>query len=291
MELVTQKTSKAFGGLVRYCTHRAVTTNCDMTFGLFEPGSLTVEHPEKVRPMLWLSGLTCSHENFLTKAAALRFANEHGILLIVPDTSPRGYPLPGDSEGWDFGVGAGFYLNATETPWREHYRMYDYIVSELIPLVLGEYCLEGVRIPILGMGGHGALVLGLRNPSMFSSISAFAPILNPKNCSWGVKAFSGYLGEDSTKWDQYDATCLVLDSQGAQLPLFIDQGEADEFLESQLGLTAFSAACQEMQRPVTIKRRAGYDHGYYFVATFIEEHLTWHLNEFEVQARARLHIA
>lgn len=274
MELISEKTSRAFGGMVRYCTHRAVSTNCDMTFGLFEPTSSQV-----VRPMLWLSGLTCTHENFLAKAAALRFANEHGILLIVPDTSPRGCHLPGDSESWDFGVGAGFYLNATEKPWSDHYMMYDYIIAELIPFVLQGYGLEGVRMPILGhsMGGHGALVLGLRNPSMFTSISAFAPILHPKSCPWGLKAFSGYLGEDTTRWDQYDATCLVLAGQGVQIPLLIDQGEDDEFLESQLGLSAFSAACEQMQRSVTIKRRNGYDHGYYFIATFIEEHLRWHL--------------
>ena len=273
MEDLCVRKSKAFEGTVKYCTHRSEVTNTDMTFGLFEPG----QEPLPV-PVLWLSGLTCTHENFLTKAGALRIAQEHNILLIVPDTSPRGLDLPGEHYSWDFGSGAGFYLNATQEPWSGHYRMYDYIVKELVPMVVASYGVKG-KLPIIGhsMGGHGALVIGLRNPEVFSSISAFAPILNPVNCAWGKKAFSSYLGDDITKWEEYDATHLVQKGVGKELPLMIDQGQEDQFLEEQLGLPAFTDMCKEVRREVQVNMRPGYDHGYYYISSFIEEHMKWHL--------------
>jgi S-formylglutathione hydrolase len=228
--------------------------------------------------LYWLSGLTCTDENFVHKAGAQRYAAEHGIALVAPDTSPRGEAVPDDPEGaWDFGLGAGFYLNATEAPWSGHYRMYDYVSAELPALLAANLPLDISRSAIAGhsMGGHGALVIALRNPGCFRSVSAFAPIAAPSRCPWGVKAFSHYLGADRTAWGDYDS-CELIARGAAPLPTLVDQGEADEFLETQLQTTLLEQVCHEHDYPATIRRQPGYDHSYFFIASFIGSHIAFH---------------
>ena len=276
MSLLTcTKSQKSFDGHVELYSHQSKNNQCLMNFGLFVPSSV-----ENLIPVLWLSGLTCTETNFLTKAGALRAANEMGLLLIVPDTSPREVVIAGADDSWDFGSGASFYLNATQQPWFDHYQMYDYLIKELIPVVLAKFSCTNNRVHIMGhsMGGHGALVLGLRNPDLFASVSAFAPILNPSESPWGIRAFTGYLGEDRSTWASYDATCLVRSQQGAKVPLLVDQGLADEFLESELGLSSFKVACHDVGRSVDFRMREGYDHSYFYISTFIEEHFKWHIS-------------
>ncbi|MPM88821.1 S-formylglutathione hydrolase YeiG [bioreactor metagenome] len=217
----------------------------------------------------------------MIKANAQRVAAELGIALIAPDTSPRGANVPGEADAWDFGVGAGFYLDATREPWAQHWRMESYLMSELLPLVTDKLPIVGNRIGIFGhsMGGHGALTLALRHPGVFKSLSAFAPISNPVNCPWGQKAFAGYLGDDQTVWAQHDASALMRTQKSAPYPagILIDQGMADKFLmEKQLLPEAFEAACAQVAQPLTLRMQPGYDHGYYFMQTFIEDHLRHH---------------
>ncbi len=232
-------------------------------------------------PVLWyLAGLTCTEETFMIKAGAQRVAAELGLALVAPDTSPRGVPLPGDSDNWDFGVGAGFYLDATEPPWSRHYRMYSYVTRELPALVEAHFPLDAARQGIFGhsMGGHGALTIALRNPGRYRSVSAFAPIAAPMQCPWGQKAFSGYLGADREKWRDYDASELIrsLPAVASRPPLFVDQGLSDPFLEQQLLPDRLEQACANSGYPLTLRRHAGYDHGYYFISSFIEDHLRHH---------------
>jgi S-formylglutathione hydrolase len=229
---------------------------------------------------LWfLAGLTCTEENFTVKAGAQRVAAELGLMLVAPDTSPRGEGVPDDPDGaYDFGLGAGFYLDATQSPWSNNYRMGAYIAQEL-PGVLDAHFpsadMDRQAISGHSMGGHGALTLALRHPDRFRSVSAFAPITSPMNCPWGVKALSHYLGEDRAAWRAYDATALIED--GARVPdILIDQGEADPYLEKELKPDLFEAACAKAGQPVTLRRQPGYDHGYFFISTFIEDHLRWH---------------
>jgi len=226
----------------------------------------------------WLSGLTCTDENFVTKAGAQRYAAELGLAIVAPDTSPRGEGVPDDPEGaYDFGLGAGFYVNATEEPWRRHYRMYDYIVDELPAVVAEAFPVDNTRAGISGhsMGGHGALVIALRNPGRFRSVTAFAPICSPLHCPWGHKALGAYLGADRATWEEYDATALV--AAGAQqLPVLVDQGEADNFLEEQLKTPLLQRTCAEAEFPITIRMQPGYDHSYFFISSFIGEHLAFH---------------
>jgi S-formylglutathione hydrolase len=213
------------------------------------------------------------------KGGAQRFAAQHGIALVAPDTSPRGAGVPGESAAWDFGVGAGFYVDATQEPWAQHYRMYSYVRDELRESVLANLPVDGARLGIFGhsMGGHGALTLALRNPEIYRSVSAFAPIAAPMRCPWGVKAFNGYLGEDRAAWQQYDASELVAHaSRKFAEGILVDQGLADQFLAEQLNPDVFEAACQAAGQPLTLRRHAGYDHGYYFISTFIEDHLAHH---------------
>jgi S-formylglutathione hydrolase len=228
-------------------------------------------------PVLWwLSGLTCTDENFMQKAGAQRLAAELGLAIVCPDTSPRGTELPGEHDSYDLGSGAGFYLNATQAPWSAHYQMYDYVSDELPALVREHLPVDG-RQSIAGhsMGGHGALVCALRNPGRYQSVSAFAPICHPAECLWGIKAFSAYLGEDRNDWVDWDATQLI---PGAteQLPLLIDQGTDDEFLGEQLKPGSLEQACIATHHPLELRMQAGYDHSYYFIATFINEHLRHH---------------
>jgi len=252
-----------------------------MRFGIFLPP----QADSGIVPALyWLSGLTCTDENFATKAGAQRIAAELGLAIIMPDTSPRGLHLPGEDDSYDFGSGAGFYLNATERPWAGHYNMYDYVVSELPALINKHFPIDGERVSIAGhsMGGHGALTIALKNPHTYQSVSAFAPIVAPAQVPWGQKAFSGYLGANAALWSQYDATELV---KKTQLPgtILVDQGAADDFLQEQLKPELFSQACQAAGQELQLRIQPGYDHSYFFIATFIEDHLRFHASALNAQ--------
>lgn len=266
--------NKIFGGSQEVWTHASAACDCDMTFGIYLPPQ-AVE--SKVPVLYWLSGLTCSHENFMTKAGAQRVAAELGIAIVMPDTSPRGVSIPGEDDSYDFGSAAGFYLNATESPWGAHYRMYDYVVTELPTLINENFPVDGDRVSISGhsMGGHGALTIGLKNPAMYKSVSAFSPIVAPTQCPWGHKAFSGYLGDDQSAWRNYDATELVKEQQLSG-EILVDQGSADEFLEEQLKPQFFEQACAAAGQALKLRMQDGYDHSYFFVASFIEDHLRFH---------------
>ncbi|RRJ84101.1 S-formylglutathione hydrolase [Aestuariirhabdus litorea] len=267
----------SFGGWHRQYGHHSSVLNCAMRFALYLPPGASAEAPVPV--LYWLSGLTCSDENFMQKAGAQRVAAELGIAIVAPDTSPRGEGVADDPEGaYDLGLGAGFYINATEPPWSRHYRMYDYLLEELPALVEAEFPVTGQRaISGHSMGGHGALVIGLRNPERYRSISAFSPICNPVNCPWGRKAFSAYLGENQQAWRAYDA-CELLAHFGhrPQPPILVDQGDADSFLVEQLKPDALTEAAREGKYPIRMRMQPGYDHSYYFIASFIEEHLRFH---------------
>lgn len=254
--------------------HASTATSTDMEFSVFVPAA-AANGPVPV--VYWLSGLTCTAENFTTKAGAQRYAAEHGLLLVAPDTSPRGAAVPGEDESYDLGTGAGFYLNATVDKWARHYRMFDYVVDELPELVRSHLPARSDRESIFGhsMGGHGALVCALRNPGRYRSVSAFAPIVAPTRVPWGQRAFTEYLGPDASTWEAWDAHLLV-QSASERLPLLIDQGEADGFLEEQLQPERLEAACTEVGHPIELRRHAGYDHSYYFIASFIGEHLAHH---------------
>jgi S-formylglutathione hydrolase len=235
----------------------------------------------KVPALVYLAGLTCTEETFMTKAGAQQYAAQHGIALIAPDTSPRGANLPGETDAWDFGLAAGFYLDATQAPWSAHYRMESYLLDELLPLIATSFPIDTARLGLTGhsMGGHGALTLALRHPGVFKSVSAFAPICAPTLCPWGRKAFTGYLGADEAAWQAHDATHLMAQQSTAPYPdgILIDQGLADKFLPEQLHPHLLEAACATAQQPLTLRRHAGYDHGYYFVATFMQDHLAHHM--------------
>ena len=265
-----------FGGAQRFYEHFSAEIGLNMKFSVFLPPKAVAG--EKVPAVLYLAGLTCTEETFMTKAGAQRLAAELGIALIAPDTSPRGAGLPGEADAWDFGVGAGFYLDATTKPWALHWRMESYLLGELLPLIAARLPIDAQRLGIFGhsMGGHGALTLALRHPGRFKSLSAFAPIANPVNCPWGQKAFSGYLGDDRKAWEAHDASCLMAAQTQAPYPagILVDQGLADKFLiEKQLLPEAFEAACAQAGQPLTLRRHGGYDHGYYFIQSFIDDHL------------------
>jgi S-formylglutathione hydrolase len=268
--------ARCFGGEQRILRHASAETGTEMRFAAFVP-------PQALAgarvPVVWfLAGLTCTEENFTVKAGAQRVSAELGLLLVAPDTSPRGEGVPDDSAGaYDFGLGAGFYVDATQQPWARHYRMRSYIERELPALVGAELPAEMSRQGIMGhsMGGHGALTIALRNPGRFQAVSAFAPIASPMRCPWGEKALGGYLGPDRAAWRQYDATALIED--GARLPdILVDQGSADGFLENQLKPELLEAACTRAGIPLTLRLQEGYDHSYFFIASFVEDHLRWH---------------
>ena len=272
MEKVSE--SKCFGGSQGVYTHHSAATGTPMTFQVFLP-----EHRagDRLPVLWWLSGLTCTHENAMIKCHYHRACAEHGVALIGPDTSPRGDDVP-DDEAYDFGKGAGFYVNATEDPWAANFRMRDYVERELPELVADEFpMLDLSRQGISGhsMGGHGALTVSLRNPGRFRSTSAFAPIVSPLNCPWGEKALGVYMGGDRAAWREYDACALIED--GARLPeLLVDQGTADQFLDEQLKTRLLDEACRKADMPATIRMQEGYDHSYFFVSTFIADHIAWH---------------
>ena len=254
--------------------HDSTVLNCAMTFSIFLP---TVDETARPPVLYWLSGLTCNDENFTTKAGAQRVAAELGIVLVMPDTSPRGDDVADDA-GYDLGKGAGFYLNATQQPWASHYRMYDYLRDELPDLITQTFAVsERCAISGHSMGGHGALIMALKNPGRFTSVSAFAPIVNPTQVPWGQKAFSHYLGDDATCWQAWDSCALMLASQPEHaIPTLIDQGDADQFLAGQLQPAVLAEAARQTAWPLTLRIQPGYDHSYYFIATFIEDHLRFH---------------
>jgi len=265
---------REFGGYLSRYTHPSAACGCEMTFSVYLPPQAEAA---PVPALYWLSGLTCSDENFRVKAGAQRYAAELGIALIIPDTSPRGAEVFDDPERYDLGHGAGFYVDATREPWVCHYRMYDYVTGELPELVESTLPLAAGRRAISGhsMGGHGALVCALRNPDQYCSVSAFAPIANPSVCPWGKGCFGAYLGQDRNTWRAYDATYLVED--GARIAeILIDQGTDDEFLAEQLYPQNLRAACRAQDLALTLRMQDGYDHSYHFIATFIGEHLAWH---------------
>ena len=263
-----------FGGWQDVYRHRSEVLGCDMNFAVYLPPQ-AAEAGARLPVLYWLSGLTCTEQNFITKAGAQRYAAEHGIAIVAPDTSPRGDDVP-DAEGYDLGKGAGFYVNATQAPWSTHYRMYDYVVHELPALVEAEFPVSGARgISGHSMGGHGALVVALRNPGRYRSVSAFAPIVAPSQVPWGQRAFAAYLGDDREAWRQYDA-CELVRTAREQLPLLVDQGADDEFLEPQLRPQLLQQACAQAGHPLELRMRPGYDHSYYFVASFIGEHIAHH---------------
>ncbi len=263
-----------FGGRQEVWEHASEALGCTMRFGVYLP-------PQAARrpcPVVYfLSGLTCTEQNFITKAGAQRVAADLGLVLVVPDTSPRGEGVA-DADGYDIGKGAGFYLNATQEPWAEHYRMADYVTAEL-PAVVEQRFPVSDRRGISGhsMGGHGALVLALRNPGHYQSVSALAPIVAPTQVPWGEKAFGAYLGEDREAWKEWDA-CELVASATERLPLLVDQGSADDFLATQLQPERLDAACKKAGHPLTLRMQPGYDHSYYFIATFIGDHLAHHAN-------------
>ena len=273
MEMEQVSTNRSHGGAQGVYTHSSVVTGTPMTFSVFVPGHA----PGARLPVLWyLSGLTCTHANVTEKGEFRAACAEHGLILVAPDTSPRGDDVP-DDDAYDFGKGAGFYVDATQTPWAKNFRMRTYIEQELPALIAQNFPVDMQRQGITGhsMGGHGALTISLRNPGRFRSTSAFSPIVSPLNCPWGERALTGYIGVDRTAWREYDACALIED--GARLPdLLVDQGDADGFLEEQLKTLLLADACERAGQPATIRMHEGYDHSYYFISTFMAEHVAWH---------------
>jgi S-formylglutathione hydrolase len=267
--------NRSFGGWHKRCRHASRSLDCDMVFAIYLPPQ--AETAARVPVLYWLSGLTCTDENFMQKAGAHRLAAELGMAIVCPDTSPRGAHVPGDPEGaWDFGHGAGFYVDATQEPWARHYRMHDYVVHELPELVEAAFPVSARRgIAGHSMGGHGAIVCALRNPGRYASLSAFAPIANPMNCPWGEKALGRLLGPDRQAWRGWDASALI-QSSAERLPLLVDQGDADSFLAEQLLPDALARAASAAGYPLTLRMQPGYDHSYYFIASFIADHLRHH---------------
>jgi S-formylglutathione hydrolase len=273
MNMETVSTAKSYSGVQGVYRHTSEETGTDMTFAVYVPDHA----PGTKLPVLWyLSGLTCTHANVMEKGEYRRACAEAGIVLVAPDTSPRGEEVP-DAEGYDFGKGAGFYVDATEAPWATNYRLRSYIERELPELIAAEFPVDMDRQGISGhsMGGHGALTVSLRNPGRFRSTSAFAPIVSPLNCPWGAKALGGYLGDNRSAWREYDACALIED--GARLPdLLVDQGTSDNFLDEQLKTHLLGEACRAANMSVTIRMQEGYDHSYFFISTFMADHIAWH---------------
>jgi len=261
-----------FGGWQDVYRHESKVLGCTMNFAVYLPPQAATQ----CLPVLyWLSGLTCSEQNFISKAGAQRYAAAHDVILVAPDTSPRGDDVV-DAEGYDLGKGAGFYVNATQAPWSQHYRMHDYVASELPALIEANFPVNGARaISGHSMGGHGALIVALKNPGRYRSVSAFSPIVAPSQVPWGEKAFAAYLGDDRREWKAWDAAALIAGAS-ERLPLLIDQGDADEFLATQLRPELLQAACAAAGHPLELRLQPGYDHSYYFIQSFIGEHIAHH---------------
>ncbi|MDA7815725.1 S-formylglutathione hydrolase [Porticoccaceae bacterium] len=267
--------NQSFGGQQLRYKHQSAVLNCEMTFSIYLPPQAS-QGPVPV--LYWLSGLTCTDENFVQKAGAQQHAAEHGIAVVCPDTSPRGEGVADDPDAaYDMGLGAGFYVNATQQPWAEHYQMYSYVVNELPALINAQFPVDGQRAAVSGhsMGGHGALSIALKNPGQFKSVSAFSPICSPLNCPWGHKTLGNYLGADRDSWAQYDTLALVAEAS-EHLPVLVDQGEADNFLDEQLKTPLLIEAAKHAGFPMDIRMQPEYDHSYFFIATFIGEHMAFH---------------
>ncbi len=276
MELISQH--KCFNGIQSFYKHDATSTGTPMTFSVYQPPQAA---QRKVPVLFYLAGLTCTEETFMIKGGAQRYAAEHGIMLVSMDTSPRRTGIKGAAESWDFGHGAGFYIDATQEPWATNFRMYSYVAHELRNIIIDNFPARADRIGVFGhsMGGHGALTFALKNPDIYKSVSAFAPITAPSNCPWGQKAFSNYLGNDESTWLQHDASALMRASK-KPFPqgILIDQGLEDEFLDIQLQPHQFESACWAADQPLTLRRHSGYDHNYYFISTFMGDHIAFHSN-------------
>jgi len=273
MTLENVSQNKVAGGWHKQYTHDSSALNCNMRFAIFLPPNASKDSPVPV--LYWLSGLTCTDENFMQKAGAFKKAAELGIAIVAPDTSPRGVAVADDGQ-YDLGQGAGFYLNATQKPWSDHFQMYSYIVNELPQLIEENFPVSMIKsISGHSMGGHGALTIGLKNPDLYQSISAFSPIVNPMQAPWGKKAFTEYLGNDFSTWRDYDA-CELLKQQKANLPILVDQGDADQFLEEQLKPESLVQAAKVNGSMVELRIQSGYDHSYFFISSFIEDHLEFH---------------
>jgi len=270
----TLKKHRCFDGQLGFYKHESAVNNAPMTFAVYMPPQAK---KKRVPVLFYLSGLTCTEENFMAKAGAQQYAAKHGIALVSMDTSPRNLGLSGEDDSYDFGSGAGFYVNATEQPWAKNYQMYDYVVDELPAFVRQHFRVDSDRMSIFGhsMGGHGALVIALRNPGKFRSVSAFSPIVAPIHNEWGRKSFSGYLGTNQETWKQYDA-CELIKQTNNNIPILVDQGMADEFLTDYLQPERLQAVCQEQNHPLTMRKHEGYDHSYYFISTFMEDHIDYH---------------
>jgi S-formylglutathione hydrolase len=281
MTIETLSETRCFGGTIGFYRHSSAVNNCDMQFSVFVPPQAA---SGKVPVLTFLSGLTCTEENFMVKSGAQRVAAELGLMLVSPDTSPRGEGVADDPDGdYDFGLGAGFYVNSTQAPWSKHYQMYDYICKELQQVIFENFPGDAARHGLSGhsMGGHGALTIGLRNPGMFRSLSAFAPICTTLHSPWGTKALGYYLGDDKSTWSEYDACELARKVSSADMyeNILVDQGANDPFLKEQLRPELLQAACEESGLPLELRIHEGYDHGYYFISTFIEEHLRFHADQ------------
>lgn len=265
--------NRSFSGAHEVWAHHSDTTSCKMTFSIFLPDNPT---GEKQKTLIWLSGLTCTEENFRVKSGVQRFASEQNMIIVSPDTSPRGEDVP-DDPNYDFGQGAGFYLDATEDPWEKNFNMYSYVVHELVELIKEHFPVDINRLGISGhsMGGHGALTIAIKNQNIFKSVSAFSPICNPTEIPWGEKAFTRYLGDDRSLWHEYDS-CSLIKLRGWKSEILIDQGKEDEFLKEQLKPEEFEEACKESGVALSLRMQDGYDHSYFFIATFIEDHILWH---------------
>ncbi|MDP4796487.1 MAG: S-formylglutathione hydrolase [Rhodospirillales bacterium] len=275
MTFETVSEQACFGGTQGIYKHTSQQLDCEMRFAVFTPPQAT----DEPRPVVfWLSGLTCTEDNFTVKAGAQRVAAELGLVIVAPDTSPRGDDVPDDKDSYDFGKGAGFYIDATRQPWSKHYKMYSYITGELPALIFKHFPARADRQGIMGhsMGGHGALTIALKNPGTYASVSAFSPIVAPSQVPWGEKAFAGYLGDDRAAWAEHDATALVAAGKRFNGDILIDQGAADNFLKGQLKPELFVAACKAAGQPLMLRMQSGYDHSYFFIASFIEDHLRHH---------------
>jgi len=276
MSLEQVSANAMFGGRQLKLKHASSVLKCDMIFSVYlPPQAVSINVPV----IYWLSGLTCTDDNFVQKAGAQQYAAEAGVAIVCPDTSPRGEGVPDDPEAaYDFGLGAGFYVNATQVPWSEHYHMYDYVTEELPGVLAGsELPLDTDNCSIMGhsMGGHGALTIALKNPGKFKAVSAFSPICSPINCPWGEKALGNYIGDNKADWEQYDA-CELIGKAQEKLHILVDQGQEDDFLHGQLNPFMLQKACQDAGHPLTLRFQAGYDHSYFFIASFIEDHITHH---------------
>lgn len=273
MSVECLKSHYCFNGLTEFYQHHSTSTKTPMKFSVHRPK----DKAQIKNAIIWLSGLTCNEENFITKAGAQRFLDGTQTMIVCPDTSPRGLDLPGEQESYDFGSGAGFYLNAKTPGYKDHYQMEDYIACELVALLQKEFGAENFSLMGHSMGGHGALVLGLRYPKLFQVLSAYSPVAHPTRCPWGQKAFKGYLGDDETLWKEYDATEMILSGSAHPQKILIDQGSDDNFLTEQLLVDDFVKACEKTGQKLDYQLRAGFDHSYYFIASFVESHIRHHL--------------